>query len=129
MTNIHKFADEIFRAPTEDELFERLLSNAPRLTANQANQTPADKGEFSRLFPNGAIKFSDTIEDSFPNEHKILRIFRDKIDKTINWKFVNKSHCFKGKWKDKNILKFVGYRYNLSDQKEYSTDYVLIEAI
>lgn len=109
MKNIHKIADEIFKAPTEEELFERTLQNAREISGNelQGYLERNDIQKLLKLFPNGAmILYSSLQSIQFRTVAKIA-------DKIIKWKLISRQtdewsrefKWLKGKWKNKNILK------------------------
>jgi len=109
MKNIQKIADEIFKAPSDEELFERTLQNAREISGNelQGYLERNDIQKLLKLFPNGAmILYSSLQSIQFRTVAKIA-------DKIIKWKLISKQtdewsrefKWLKGKWKNKNILK------------------------
>jgi hypothetical protein len=112
MKNIQKIADEIFQAPSEEELFERAMQKEPRtqneliedfenfqLRVGQLYLPFPEKTDIIDLFPKGALVFNKSIDRA------AFKLIEKNIDDKSRQLLGTTSgfEWYKSKLKDRNV--------------------------
>jgi len=104
MKNIQKIADEIFKAPTQEELVRRAFDTIPFISREKILPFD-DEHKISARFPNGAYYVTDHDRTPFALVNNYF------IDKVKHWTYIEWQRIrysldwYRGKLKGKNVVR------------------------